>query len=198
MAGTKSCKKCGNEYSKKQIKCPKCGEIDERRALQIIDLELKVYHHPELGLCCKKCGTLFPNDIPKCTYCATAAKDGAVPVIKNGKGGTFVTPMTKYRKRGPYIIKPDSRSILAAKIIENATSGKLTKCNCCNASISSRSESCPHCGNPTGVHVCPNCNGINTKVISGTSKATSIFLWGAFAANKVVSKFECKDCGHRF
>ena len=74
----------------------------------------------------------------------------------------------------------------------------LTKCSACNKDISTKAESCPHCGQPTGVHVCPKCQSVNTKVISGASKATSIFLWGPFAANKVVSKFECKDCGHKW
>lgn len=76
--------------------------------------------------------------------------------------------------------------------------GDKVKCVTCRKLISNKAESCPHCGNPTNVHVCPKCSSINTKIITGTSKAASIFLWGAFAANKVVSKFECKDCGHRF
>lgn len=73
-----------------------------------------------------------------------------------------------------------------------------TQCVACSRDISIKAEVCPHCGQPTGVHVCPKCQSINTKVISGVSKATSIFLWGPFAANKVVSKYECKDCGHKF
>lgn len=81
---------------------------------------------------------------------------------------------------------------------ESAARNNLISCSICNQKISFKAETCPHCGNPTGVHVCPKCNSINTKVISGASKAASIFLWGAFAANKVVSKFECKDCGHKF
>lgn len=74
----------------------------------------------------------------------------------------------------------------------------LASCSACNKQISTKAESCPHCGHPTGVHVCPKCNSTNTKVISGSSKATSIFLWGPFAANNVLSKFQCKDCGHKW
>lgn len=73
-----------------------------------------------------------------------------------------------------------------------------TICTACNSQISMRAESCPRCGQPTGVHVCPNCRSTNTKVISGASKAASIVLWGPFAANKVLSKLQCKDCGHKF
>lgn len=75
---------------------------------------------------------------------------------------------------------------------------RLTRCSACNRQISKQAETCPHCGQPTGIHVCPKCQSINTKVISGASKATSIFLWGPFAANKVVSKFECRHCGHKW
>lgn len=74
----------------------------------------------------------------------------------------------------------------------------LIPCAVCNQQISKHAEFCPHCGQPTGVHICPKCNSANTKVISGASKATSIFLWGPFAANNVISKFQCKDCGHKW
>lgn len=82
------------------------------------------------------------------------------------------------------------------KALESST--LLTKCSVCEKEVSTKAETCPHCGQPTGIHVCPSCQSINTKVISGASKATSIFLWGPFAANKVVSKFQCKDCGHKW
>lgn len=74
----------------------------------------------------------------------------------------------------------------------------LTTCVACASEISKQAETCPHCGQPTGVHVCPRCQSMNTKVISGASKATSVVLWGPFAANKVVSKYECKSCGHKW
>ena len=45
---------------------------------------------------------------------------------------------------------------------------------------------------------CPKCGGTNTKIISGASKAGSIFLWGPYAANKVLSQYQCNDCGHKF
>lgn len=73
-----------------------------------------------------------------------------------------------------------------------------TVCSACKSPISKQAETCPHCGQPTGVHVCPRCQSVNTKVISGASKATSVVLWGPFAANKVVSKYECKSCGHKW
>lgn len=81
---------------------------------------------------------------------------------------------------------------------DEQTKPHLIPCVACGKQISSQAEACPHCGQPTGVHMCPRCNSTNTKTISGMSKATSVFLWGPFAANKVVSKFECRHCGHKW
>lgn len=74
----------------------------------------------------------------------------------------------------------------------------LVPCIACNKLISAQAETCVHCGHPTGVHVCPRCGSTNTKTISSIGKATSVLLWGVFATNKVVSKFECKHCGHKW
>lgn len=80
----------------------------------------------------------------------------------------------------------------------NKPQNDLKDCSACHKQISVQAEVCPHCGQPTGVHVCPNCRSTNTKVITGTSKAASIAVWGVFAANKVKSNYECNDCGHKF
>lgn len=78
------------------------------------------------------------------------------------------------------------------------TQPKPTACKSCRKQISTHTEVCPHCGNQTGVHVCPKCNSTNTETISGASKASSLMLFGVFAANKVVSKYRCRDCNHKF
>lgn len=71
-------------------------------------------------------------------------------------------------------------------------------CSVCGRVISSRAESCPHCGNPTGVHVCPSCGSTNTSVITGEEKGLSMFLFRGYSTNTVMSKFKCKDCGHKW
>ena len=98
---------------------------------------------------------------------------------------------------GPQILSTPTKND-DTRITEIKAPIELVRCAACEHPISPKASACPNCGHPTGIHVCPKCNSINTRVITGTSKAASIFLWGAFAANKVVSKYECKDCGHKF
>ena len=53
--------------------------------------------------------------------------------------------------------------------------------------------------NPIDTKVyCPCCGSTDVSVISGASKAVSVALWGVFAANKVMSKYKCNHCGHKF
>jgi DNA-directed RNA polymerase subunit RPC12/RpoP len=75
----------------------------------------------------------------------------------------------------------------------------LVKCPECGREVSSIAKACPGCGAPIDTAVrCPKCGSTNVSVISGASKAVSIALWGVFAANKVMSKYKCDDCGHKF
>ena len=75
----------------------------------------------------------------------------------------------------------------------------LIQCPACGKEVSSSAASCPNCGCPIDTSIrCPKCGSSNTKVISGASKAFSTFMWGPFAANKVLSKYQCSHCGHKF
>lgn len=75
----------------------------------------------------------------------------------------------------------------------------MIKCPECGKEVSDKAKSCPSCGNPIDTNVyCPNCHSANVKVISGTSKALSVAMWGVFAANKVKSTYQCKNCGQKF
>ena len=133
-----------------------------------------------------KCGARYPDDMAECPTCGRNTRDNSV-----------VKPTPVKHKYNNNITDEYIAQLVESRRYNNQTP-RLKPCELCGHQISSKAESCPHCGNPTGVHVCPKCNSINTRVITGTSKAASIFLWGAFAANKVVSKYECKDCGHKF
>lgn len=75
----------------------------------------------------------------------------------------------------------------------------LIECPACKKEVSINAPSCPNCGEPINTNVkCPKCNSYNTKTISSASKTASIILWGMFAASKVMSKYQCKDCGNKF
>lgn len=75
----------------------------------------------------------------------------------------------------------------------------LVRCKECGKEVSSMAKSCPNCGCPIDTAIrCPKCGSADTKVISGASKAVSVALWGAFAANKVMSKYQCNKCNHKF
>lgn len=71
-------------------------------------------------------------------------------------------------------------------------------CPSCQELISNKAESCPHCGYVTGVHVCPKCGSVDTRVISGTNKAASVLVFGVLAANNVVKTYKCNKCGTKF
>ena len=45
---------------------------------------------------------------------------------------------------------------------------------------------------------CPYCNSINTKKISGMSKAGSVALFGIFAMGKVSKQWHCNNCNSDF
>lgn len=75
----------------------------------------------------------------------------------------------------------------------------LMKCPTCGKDVSSNAPVCPNCGEPINTAIkCPKCGSTDTKVISNASKAVSVALWGVFAANKVMSKYVCNNCGHKF
>lgn len=75
----------------------------------------------------------------------------------------------------------------------------LITCPDCKKQVSSNAKNCPNCGCPINTTItCPKCSSTNVQLISGASKAVSVALWGPFAANKVMSKYECMKCHHKF
>lgn len=75
----------------------------------------------------------------------------------------------------------------------------MIKCPECGNEVSDKARACPNCGNPIDTNVyCPRCGSSNCAVISGASKAASVFVFGALAFNKVKSTYKCKDCGQKF
>ena len=190
---TEKCWRCGAIHYKNDDNCPSCGVTSDdvrtellrsikdkssEKASLIATHFIEAEQHPDLTFTCAKCKNVLPNRLKKCSICGEKNSSWKKATIKFG-----VYPFN---------------DIETTKICFENSYGFLEHCSICNEPISNRAETCPHCGNPTGVHVCPKCGSTNTKTISSASKATSVFLWGPFAANKVVSKFQCKDCWHKF
>lgn len=84
-------------------------------------------------------------------------------------------------------------------VLEDKEEATIIDCPACGEKVSNKARSCPHCGQPIDTKVfCPKCGSSNTEPISGISKAAMTWAVGAYAANTVISKFKCKDCGHKF
>lgn len=106
---TKKCVKCQNEYSKKLLNCPICGQIDERRALQLKCLEIKAQNSPKLTSCtacnkeiskqaevCPHCGQ--PTGVhvcPKCKSTNTKVISGASKAVSVAMWGIFAANKVK-------------------------------------------------------------------------------------------------------
>ena len=74
----------------------------------------------------------------------------------------------------------------------------MTTCTACSRPISVKAETCPHCGNPTGVHTCPRCGSTDWVYIDAVSKVGAMALFGAFAVNTVRNKYQCRACKFKY
>lgn len=93
-------------------------------------------------------------------------------------------------------------------IIEKYPSQKVTPppppppttrpCKACGKTISVKAEVCPHCGERTGVRVCPKCGSTDVVILDAVSKTVSLALLGPFAINTVRAKYECWTCHFKF
>lgn len=198
----KSKKEVNTLLKKIKVTCPHCGKVAKR------------YENAEV---CLDCGKFYlPQeevDAEVDRLIGVISESGRYETIKtllcNGEKFTADDEMTKIFKKDIFWriavadrIRSEHQDEMVqnpvANVVSNTRTIPLRPCAACGKQISTQAVACPNCGHPTGVHVCPKCGSTNTKVISGASKATSIFLWGAFAANKVVSQHQCKDCWHKF
>ena len=142
-----------------------------------------------------KCGCVYPDDMDRCPTCQCETRLNIDHVISESLGfGADGDNPSKWKPIRTQTIRTPKVNYSKS----NQQKTQLVPCSVCNTNISPFSEVCPNCGHPTGIHVCPKCNSINTEAISGAGKIASIFLWGPFAANKVLSRFQCKSCGHKW
>lgn len=104
--------------------------------------------------------------------------------------------------REEYIKRKEAREInhsTNTNVLEDKEEAKIIDCPACGGKVSNKAKACPHCGQPIDTKIyCPKCGSSNVEPISGTSKAVTTWAVGVYAANTVISKYKCKDCGHKF
>lgn len=184
------CVECGMKISSLAQACPHCGCPKEFQAVD--------------GAAEADCDTRRVGDIWTDVATMITNNGSKLEAITNIRNATGISLQEAYNII-EYIADnnelPDNLPKTKSEIAREEQLKKQPKpatCKSCRKQISTHTEVCPHCGNQTGVHVCPKCNSTNTETISGASKASSLMLFGVFAANKVVSKYRCRDCNHKF
>lgn len=104
--------------------------------------------------------------------------------------------------REEYIRRKNARATYNStneNVLEDVGTPAIIKCPACGGNVSNKAKTCPHCGQPIDVKIyCPNCGSTNIELISGTDKAVTTWAVGVYAANTVINKCRCKDCGHKF
>lgn len=187
-----NCIECGREISSLAVSCPHCGCP---RECQTRDVDI------DTGAANAVVTEADPIWNDAMNSVLGGSKLGGMKIIRDATGislqeaRSIVEYMGEHKRLPDNLPKTESER---AKERHLQKQPKPTTCKSCHKQISTHTEVCPHCGNQTGVHVCPRCNSTNTETISGASKASSLMLFGVFAANKVVSKYRCRDCNHKF
>lgn len=101
-----------------------------------------------------------------------------------------------------YVARREARQInnsTNTNVLEDMEQARIIDCPACGEKVSNKAKACPHCGQPIDTKIyCPKCGSSNCEVISGTTKAVTTWAVGVFAANTIMSKHKCKDCGHKF
>lgn len=132
---------------------------------------------------------------------------GVVAAIKHDKrSGEDYDKLPEEQKskitREEYIKRREARWINSSantNVLEDKENAIIIDCPACGEKVSNKAKACPHCGQPIDTKIyCPKCGSSNVEPISGTSKAVTTWAVGVYAANTVISKYKCKDCGHKF
>lgn len=168
------CPECGEKISDKAPACIHCGfplSLLKQEERKESPLEIRPSSKlSEEKQMCINCGSRVSVSYSQCPNCGLNFLTGDVPVKKSK--AAEANPMEDTH---------------------------LIDCPGCGRKVSEKAKVCPFCGEPIDTNVyCPKCGSSNTKVITGASKVTSVVLWGPFAAHKVLSKYICKECGHKF
>ena len=132
---------------------------------------------------------------------------GVIAAIKNSKRNekeydNLPEEDKKKITKEEYLKRKEARWIHSStntNVLEDKEEAKIIDCPACGEKVSNKAKACPHCGQPIDTKIyCPKCGSSNTEPISGTSKAVTTWAVGIYAANTVINKYKCKDCGHKF
>lgn len=187
-----NCIECGKEISSLAVSCPHCGCPREYQSKDINTDK----RDTNTGI--REVDPIW-NDAMNSVL--GGSKLGGMKIIREATGISLreaydiVTHIDEYKELPKDL--PKTKNDLHQKGYRKPQI-LISICDSCDNIISSRAEICPHCGHKTGVHVCPRCNSIDTEVFSGTDKAISILLLGRFATHNVMSRYWCRDCGHKW
>lgn len=104
--------------------------------------------------------------------------------------------------REEYIKRKEARETNRStntNVLEDREEATIIDCPACGGKVSNKAKACPHCGQPIDTKIyCPKCGSSRVEPISGTSKAVTTWAVGVYAANTVINKYKCNDCGHKF
>ena len=183
------CIECGNNISNLAKACPFCGCPAEHQNAESIVIEsskepviipLKNYEEWNKVFAKVKAGGWFD-----------AQKD----IIKFAKAQLWQASEIVEQMEKVSELPVD---FIIDKIPSQKAQPTTCSCKACNKIISVKAEKCPHCGEPTGVRVCPRCGSTDVVILDAVSKAVSMALFGAFSVNTVRSKYECWTCHFKF
>lgn len=161
------------------------------------------YIDPELYYICLKCGKVGTGDLkskfPICDFCKS---DKLLKVKRSEVNATykkyrdlypdegFTTPekaAEELREKYVYYNNPHFDKVAYNDRLENRRKEYI------KVMQEIREQDAASSGHPK----CPTCGSLNTKKISGMSKAVSVSLFGLFS-QKVKRQFHCNNCGYEW
>lgn len=186
------CIECGSEISSYAKSCPICGCPAEMQNSPINDESISINIEKNNEELLNKDRWYHVVDLVN--------KGETLPAVHEIKDILSINSLSAAMD----IIKKikETKELPVDFIIEKYPSQKIQpttrSCKACSKIISVKAEKCPHCGEPTGVRVCPRCGSTDVVILDAVSKAVSMALFGVFSVNTVRSKYECWTCHFKF
>lgn len=151
---------------------------------------------------CPDCRKNSPDGSERCVHCGYSddpfkKKDTKIIWYKPSRSNSTKSNRSEvvFEKRGG--VGDGTTATFPQK--DGLRASVLMTCPCCGSQVSNKAKSCPSCGQPIDTAIyCPNCGSPDVKPISRLDKGVSVAMFGAFAANTVISKYRCGKCHFKF